>query len=850
MTRDEEFLLVYPFFHKDSDRDENFIILNRDRPTWLAANRTAVEIAQQLDGGASVESVASFLSHAYHVRFDQAQRDVRDVASRLENSGLAPRHASRPCRATALRVLFVHLTTRCNLACPHCYYASPSSADLPTKVAIGLIDELLAEGGESVVLSGGEPFLHPDIKAILRYAARKVHVDILTNGTLIDSDWASFLGSEIRPTIQLSLDGSNEEINDAIRGSGSFRRTLRAVELLQGAGLGDALMVASTVMRQNLHDLVPLIHLAERLGIPAVRFLPLRKIGNAQTHWAFLGAGVQTEDYESFFDEILQDGKSASCSVDVSCGLSGFGLTMPDDQSSDGIWCPVGKALTIGVEGDVFPCVLMMRDEFKLGNILHDSLSSLMASPAMRAICLTVVNRRNRIERCVTCNWRSLCQAGCMGSAFEHHQTLFAVDAFCEYRQKVYRLSFDRILGDFARRTCAVSPETVGEAVDAKRGSRATRFHGSSRYYEVLGIPIEVRSDSGWLADRFDQEHGLFARPRPAEEPRISFLLRSNGMPRHTYLWINGTSYPEDGEPCPWQHAFRRVNEAILDTVSGFFTFHAAVVAKDGRALAISGPSGSGKTTLALRLVEKGYGFLADDLCALNRATGLVHPFPRSLCLRSEDASRGDWKRRAPGGRSIRVGKQSFMPDQLGLPIVREPCRLETLVCLSSEDGPPREDEIRVGVRFGKGAQLLAELTGLKDVSIVDRDESCEEYQIRFAKGWELSRRISEILDAHQDDIWNVYRVPSSTHDFDKEPALMRIRNDEASFYLLRELKRETAARFTKNAHQPGLLFMEMNALLGGVRSYRLSVGKLDLETNLVASTLDWVDNHAEQDIR
>lgn len=62
-----------------------------------------------------------------------------------------------------------------------------------------------------------------------------------------------------------------------------------------------------------------------------------------------------------------------------------------------------------------------------------------------------------------------------------------------------------------------------------------------------------------------------------------------------------------------------------LRTLMRAFPLHAAVIAIGDRAVAICGPSGAGKTTLALYLRGRSHAIVADDLAAIDVATGLVH---------------------------------------------------------------------------------------------------------------------------------------------------------------------------------------------------------------------------------
>ena len=317
--------------------------------------------------------------------------------------------------------------------------------DLATEDVLRIMTELADEGGKSVTLSGGEPLLHPDIGRILRAAASRLEVSLLTNGTLIDRERAKLL-ADLGVRVQISLDGANAKTHDRHRGKGSFDRALRAVRLLQEAGAGDGLNLCTTVMTQNLGELKAIIALAEELGVPLARFIPLRKRGGARKTWGSIGSGVGVKDYEEFYRYSGELTEGGGRSVEVSCGLSGFVLKIPGELSDDDTWCPAGRQFVVYTNGDVYPCVLLEDVELRLGNIHTDSLARMSESATMQSLCWILAERRRRIAKCAACLWRNLCQAGCMGLALEQRGTWWGTDDFCEYRKVVYREAFDRLL--------------------------------------------------------------------------------------------------------------------------------------------------------------------------------------------------------------------------------------------------------------------------------------------------------------------------------------------------------------------------------------------------------------------
>lgn len=427
-------------------------LLHPRRPTWAVLNATALAIAERLRQGGSIEAIAAGLVAAHGIPLERARTDVALVHGRLHQEGLlGDAGAAPPERTPSLDALFLHLTSRCNLGCSHCYALSSrppegGHEELATDLVLRLVDELAELGGRSVTLSGGEALLHPGIRAIVRRAAgHGLTIQLLTNGTLLRREWAAFL-AEHGVSVQVSIDGSRPEIHDAVRGRGSFLKALQAVERLQAAGLGSKVAICATVMQHNAGDLPDIILLAERIGVPLVRFLPLRRKGRAERAWDEIGKGLDVADAEAFYRLVANRGATGRTATAVSCGLSGVVLNLPQETCSDGIWCPVGRKIDVDVNGDAFPCVLLMEQRFKVGNVRRDSLISLIRSDRMREACQSLVRRRFAIEPCAACLWQNLCQAGCMGQALDNAGTIWAVDDFCAFRQQAYRETFDRIL--------------------------------------------------------------------------------------------------------------------------------------------------------------------------------------------------------------------------------------------------------------------------------------------------------------------------------------------------------------------------------------------------------------------
>ncbi|MEW5913685.1 MAG: radical SAM protein [Thermodesulfobacteriota bacterium] len=152
-----------------------------------------------------------------------------------------------PSPEPSLRYLELQITWRCNLACGHCYLGPAQAVDLPLERIADLAREFEVMGGLRLMLSGGEPLLHPrwsEVNAAL--AALPLRRVLLTNGLLLRGPTLEELHCE---EVQISLDGTQAG-HDRLRGPGSFVRALAAAQAVRDSGRD--LSIATMVHAGNL----------------------------------------------------------------------------------------------------------------------------------------------------------------------------------------------------------------------------------------------------------------------------------------------------------------------------------------------------------------------------------------------------------------------------------------------------------------------------------------------------------------------------------------------------------------------------------------------------------------------
>jgi AdoMet-dependent heme synthase len=143
---------------------------------------------------------------------------------------------------TSLEELWFQVAgTVCNLTCHHCFInCSPQNHSFEfldfEQVETALV-ESVEQGVREYYFTGGEPFLNKDLVRMLKRTLDFGPATVLTNGTVLKPEWLSELrAAEERSGFSLefrvSIDGPSAEINDPVRGDGTFERAINGVALL------------------------------------------------------------------------------------------------------------------------------------------------------------------------------------------------------------------------------------------------------------------------------------------------------------------------------------------------------------------------------------------------------------------------------------------------------------------------------------------------------------------------------------------------------------------------------------------------------------------------------------------
>ncbi len=262
----------------------------------------------------------------------------------------------------------IELTNRCNLQCKICSLWRNSS-DLDLKAIIAFLDNYENIG---VSLTGGEPFLYPDMDVLLKYLLKRAvkgeirDIHISSNGTLGKvrefagkyRKYAKWLG------LTFSIDGIGK-LHDIQRGvDGSFSATMENVTFLRKHIPELKISIKMVITQVNQNHIFPVWKLAKLLGIP-VYFKIVENLASYYQRNSLADISIYP-DFEFVYKSlqlVLEDARKIYNRQDhlffFFCLENVLKFVENRNMSFISKCNTPGQYLFISVKGDIFPCLYM-----------------------------------------------------------------------------------------------------------------------------------------------------------------------------------------------------------------------------------------------------------------------------------------------------------------------------------------------------------------------------------------------------------------------------------------------------------------------------------------------------------
>lgn len=377
-----------------------------------------------------ISKTAEKLANAFSFTFNKGIENEMPILPKIMTFSEDDPYLSAPRNA------IWDVTYACNLSCPHCLTSSGKihKDELRTQQALFLIDKLAEAKILTLSLSGGEPFMRPDILQLLRYISRtNMRVDIATNGVMLDEN--ILMGLKELPVfqVQVSIDGMNDA-HDRFRGrKGAFDAACHTIQRLTEEQI--AVSISTTATSENLGSIDQIIDLAVDLGCSNFKAISFMPAGRGKKNADRLKLG--REEYFALCRILIERSQELRGVLNISTDtcLSFLLQPPPTEMYQNGpMGCSAGyDTLSIGADGTAYPCPFL--HEIPLGNLMDLPLHYIWnKSPTMNV--LRSLQKQDMEEPCKNCKYAPLlCKGGCRASAYLECGNLNGADAICSKRE-------------------------------------------------------------------------------------------------------------------------------------------------------------------------------------------------------------------------------------------------------------------------------------------------------------------------------------------------------------------------------------------------------------------------------
>jgi radical SAM protein with 4Fe4S-binding SPASM domain len=322
-----------------------------------------------------------------------------------------------------IRTVYVEITNQCNLNCRTCYNRSGLNREhreISKEQLKSIIGLFLPYGLKRFLISGGEPTLHSEFDAILDLLDEypQISFGIVTNGTKQNPKLIDMFNSGRSLTLQISLDGSNEEEDAKTRGAGHFGEAVEFVKKIHNPAVAPLLKMV--ISQSNFNNIEDFYKLACSLGcVPEYAFI--YKSGNGAEDWESktLAARQKLKAIE------LIDRLNIEFNAEAYLPLCTSGC--PYAGSLENL------SLCIKTDGSIQPCQMIYDNAYSIGNVFSFNQKEFLGK--LGYISSIARERAGKDFGCGKCLIRGCCGKGCMAEAVNLHGDPLSDDGGCDFRK-------------------------------------------------------------------------------------------------------------------------------------------------------------------------------------------------------------------------------------------------------------------------------------------------------------------------------------------------------------------------------------------------------------------------------
>lgn len=331
-------------------------------------------------------------------------------------------------------------SSMCNMNCSYCFYSDVSNhrknisnGIMKREIVNSLIVKALSDAQELIfAFQGGEPTLAG--LDYFRYFVNKVnemkknhviHYAIQTNGILIDEQWIQFF-KENHFLVGLSIDGYRDN-HDSVRLKGNnrtYQQLKKTLYLLKKHHI--EYNILTVVTKQLSYHADKLYDFYKKNNIHYIQLIPCLPKLNQSTD----SFGLTPHDYYRFYHDFFKLWYQDLCRneyMSVSLFEDLLMIFKGRYPRTCGMLGQCQIQMIVEADGTIYPCDFYALDEYKLGNIMYDSIESILNSPN---ISLFINKKKQNTSLCDHCRFKNICHGNC-----HRMNVVYFNDHYCGYQQ-------------------------------------------------------------------------------------------------------------------------------------------------------------------------------------------------------------------------------------------------------------------------------------------------------------------------------------------------------------------------------------------------------------------------------
>lgn len=162
--------------------NDDIIILDVSSPNWLKTSITGKYLLEEMKEPKTIDELTAKISQVYGLPIDVVKPIIRETVEKFYETGVVIRidkdnkftsREKQKIESLGLQQIWINVTYACNLNCSHCFARMKGDTGfIPANDLIRIFKEAQSLGVQEIVISGGEPTLHPELENILREARK------------------------------------------------------------------------------------------------------------------------------------------------------------------------------------------------------------------------------------------------------------------------------------------------------------------------------------------------------------------------------------------------------------------------------------------------------------------------------------------------------------------------------------------------------------------------------------------------------------------------------------------------------------------------------------------------------